>query len=92
MNFPSKREPYTGPIDCGQTAIWWTETLQQAEKLRATLLRAALEAAKLEQMCRDNGIECEDDMEVSITSAAADLGLDGLISKINAETTDFYDR
>lgn len=92
MNSPNKRAPYDGPIDCGQTAIWWGETLQQAEKLRATLTRAALEAAKLEQMCRDNGIKCEDGMEASLTCTTADLGLDGLIASIDAEIRDFEDR
>lgn len=91
-NSPSKPPRYEGSIDCEQTAIWWGETMQQAERVRAMGDRLCLELAKLEQQCRDNGISCEDDMEASMVCTLSDLSLDGLISRINEEVSRFEDR
>lgn len=91
-NSPSKPPKYEGDIDCEYTAQDWMTVMQRAEKLRATLTRAIVEASMLEQSARDNGIACEEGMDMSLTCTVADLGLDGLIERIDAEVTRFFDR
>lgn len=91
-NSPDKQPAYQGAIDCGDTLESWVTVMQRAEKLRATLTRAIVEAALLEQAARDNSINCEDGMDTSLTCALADLGLDGLIERINDECARFEDR